>query len=307
MGRGDLSKYELYKNQVSDQWGFKITTYDCHTFITGVFEHTPAAKAGVGINDVIVSINHVPCENISHDKICQVIQQANCHMVLVTRRPRSDEASEFVEITRNLAIREPNSTGDNGDAPKNYDEVKRRRQSKPKESLEDSHWPIARENGEDREKTSSKRRPKSMSELYEIKEDESKNNMRRKRTQYEQKKRQIYMDAKRPEDHLTNGVVEDGTIKHAHRSKGVDNTKTHLSKKKSKHLYKSKAETDMDTMENCRSSTVIQQEEEKVEDPKPPFPSMSDLQRSLPAGKRRTLLLSTGRSLEDRIASLNDL
>lgn len=60
----DLPKYELYREQSSDPWGFKITTYDNHTFITGVFEHTPAAKAGVRINDIIVTINRVPCGRI---------------------------------------------------------------------------------------------------------------------------------------------------------------------------------------------------------------------------------------------------
>lgn len=134
----------------------------------------------------------------------------------------------------------------------------------------------------------------------EINVDESQNNVSRKRTQYEQKKRQSCMDAKTPGDHPTGKVVKKGT-------EGIDNTKTEVHRKKSKHLYKSKSETDTTALENCRSSTVIQQEEEKVKDPKPPFPSMSDLQRSLPAGKRRTLLLSTGKSLEDRIASLNDL
>lgn len=40
-------------------------------------------------------------ENITHDQICQVIQKANCQMTIVTRKPRSDEASKFNEIVEN--------------------------------------------------------------------------------------------------------------------------------------------------------------------------------------------------------------
>ncbi|KAL5108778.1 hypothetical protein TcWFU_003811 [Taenia crassiceps] len=303
---GVLRKYEIRRDRNSDPWGFKITTFDNHTFITGVFEHTPAAKAGVEISDVIVTIDNVPCENNSHDEICRVIQKANCHMTLVTRRPRNDEANKFEEITRHISIRRPSAAGDCV-VPRYTGEVGDRCHSKPKKVLESNHFPVPKENGDIRKKASRKRRPKSITGLYDISVDESQNNLRRKTTQYEQKKHQSYMNAKRLGDRPTSGVVENGTMKHIHESEGVDDAKTELPKKKSNHLHKSKSEAEMIAMENYLSSTVIKQDEEKVEDPMPPFPSMSDLQRSLPAGKRRTLLLSTGRSLEDRIASLNDL
>lgn len=61
MSEGELKKYKLKRVRSSDSWGFKITTCSNKTFITDVFDGTPAGNAGLGLNEIIVSINKVPC------------------------------------------------------------------------------------------------------------------------------------------------------------------------------------------------------------------------------------------------------
>lgn len=61
MSVGELQKYKLWRARTSDAWGFKITTCDNKTFITGVYTDTPAEKAGVALNEIIVTINRTPC------------------------------------------------------------------------------------------------------------------------------------------------------------------------------------------------------------------------------------------------------
>ncbi|VDM17179.1 unnamed protein product [Hydatigera taeniaeformis] len=267
MGGGDSSRYELYRGRGSDQWGFKITTLDNHTYITGVYECTPAAKAGLKINEIVVTINRVPCALI----------YGVTDLLLAQTSP-----------------------------PKNSEDVENRHYSKPKKSSEKINSSPPKENVETREKSSSKHRSKSMTALYEINVEDSQTDVRRRRTKYEQKKRQSHRDSKMIEDRLNIEVPKNGTKNHAHLGKSVDRTESTSHRRESNNPYE--PEADMTQMENCRSSAVLQQQEaESVTEQNPPFPSMSDLQRSLPAGKRRTLLLNTGKSLEDRIASLNDL
>lgn len=61
MTEGDLIKYKLWRARTCDPWGFKITTIDKKTYITAIFNDTPAEKAGVGLNEVMVTVNRVPC------------------------------------------------------------------------------------------------------------------------------------------------------------------------------------------------------------------------------------------------------
>lgn len=62
MNSGEGTVYQLKRRQKTDPWGFKITTIDGEkTFITGVFENTPAAKAGVEIDEIILSVNNKSC------------------------------------------------------------------------------------------------------------------------------------------------------------------------------------------------------------------------------------------------------
>ncbi len=59
--------YELKRRHTTDPWGFKITTLDGNkTYITDIFENTPAFKAGVQINEIILSINQVPCGEFAY-------------------------------------------------------------------------------------------------------------------------------------------------------------------------------------------------------------------------------------------------
>ena len=61
----ELTKYKLRRVHSSDEWGFKITTYDHQTYVTGVYPNTPAAKAGLKINEIIMTVNRVPVGKVS--------------------------------------------------------------------------------------------------------------------------------------------------------------------------------------------------------------------------------------------------
>ncbi|KAH9284240.1 hypothetical protein ECG_02570 [Echinococcus granulosus] len=308
---GDLGRYELRRDRNSDRWGFKITTCGNLTYITGVYENTPAARAGVGLNTIMVKINGIPCENVSHDQICQAIQKADRYMTLVTRRPCSDDVGKVNENTRHMALKASNTAGDHEDMPKSTKEIENKQRLKFKKHSENDHPSQPKEREEVKEKTSSKHHSESVMPLHETNMDESRNNEKKKRTPQDQRRRRSSSDVKGSANRPTSGVVENETTRNVHRSEDVHRAESSLPKKKSKHLQKSKSEGDVVVVKTYRSSTVTQKKgeegEAKVENPEPSFPSVYELQTSLPAGKRRTLLLSNGKSLEDRIASLNDL
>uniref|UniRef100_A0A5K3EZN9 PDZ domain-containing protein n=1 Tax=Mesocestoides corti TaxID=53468 RepID=A0A5K3EZN9_MESCO len=115
MSDSEKFKYKLYRKRTSDPWGFKITTLNNQTYITGVFEDTPASKAGVEINEIIVSINRVPCWDVSHDHIFHVIRKVDHSMVLVTRKPRSDEEQHADRLSEKMPTKGMKIVEDLGD------------------------------------------------------------------------------------------------------------------------------------------------------------------------------------------------
>ncbi|VDL17797.1 unnamed protein product [Hymenolepis diminuta] len=88
---GELQKYKLWRARTSDAWGFKITTCDNKTFITGVYTDTPAEKAGVALNEIILTINRTPCDNVPHEYVYHVIRKIDNNMSLVTRKATPEE------------------------------------------------------------------------------------------------------------------------------------------------------------------------------------------------------------------------
>ncbi|KAM7535124.1 hypothetical protein Aperf_G00000104617 [Anoplocephala perfoliata] len=134
MTGGDQINYKLWRAHTRDPWGFKITTIDNKTYITAVFDDTPAKKAGVGLNEVMLTINRVPCDNMSHDYVSHVISKVDHDMVLVTRKPTNAEAHYVAEITRDVPI-----TVD-GHSPSSKHNVKNKQKSKPTENKGDSGY-----------------------------------------------------------------------------------------------------------------------------------------------------------------------
>ncbi|KAM3175075.1 hypothetical protein ACTXT7_009259 [Hymenolepis weldensis] len=113
MSVGELQKYKLRRAQTSDAWGFKITTCDNKTFITGVYTGTPAEKAGVALNEIIVTINRTPCDKVPHEYVYHVIRKIDHNMSLVTRKATPEEvqmssSKENIETERKSKSRETN-------------------------------------------------------------------------------------------------------------------------------------------------------------------------------------------------------
>ncbi|EUB56584.1 hypothetical protein EGR_08550 [Echinococcus granulosus] len=180
--------------------------------------------------------------------------------------------------------------------PKSTKEIENKQRLKFKKHSENDHPSQPKEREEVKEKTSSKHHSESVMPLHETNMDESRNNEKKKRTPQDQRRRRSSSDVKGSANRPTSGVVENETTRNVHRSEDVHRAESSLPKKKSKHLQKSKSEGDVVVVKTYRSSTVTQKKgeegEAKVENPEPSFPSVYELQTSLPAGKRRTLLLS---------------
>ncbi|VDN97135.1 unnamed protein product [Rodentolepis nana] len=100
MSEKGLQKYNLWRSRTSDAWGFKITTVDSQTFITAVYNDTPAEKAGVALNDVIVTINKIPCYNMSHEYVYHVIRNVDHDMSLVTRKATPQDLQAVGDLTK---------------------------------------------------------------------------------------------------------------------------------------------------------------------------------------------------------------
>ena len=115
-----------------------------------------------------------------------------------------------------------------------------------------------------------------------------------------------------------NGVMEKTSVVNNYEYKGRlgkedgYQAKSESPKINSSPSVKSKSIVDINGTEDHFTDKVAVEGERKEKNDdvklrKPPYPSMMELRAQLPAGRRRTLLLSTNTTLDDRVADLNDL